>query len=248
MKEEDIVSVIRDKYGKISAELIAEECGVNIYKIYRLARKNNIKTSKTRNKKVGELNHIQKQILISGIFGDGSYRKNGNVGFQYREQHAFGERDYCKWKFDNLGKLTEGYSFYCRDTVNNRELPVYGFETMTTKDLEFYAELHKNKYKAIEILDEIGFCLFILDDGWKRTNTSYLKGNLTFMLTVHQYEKELRVKIVERFKFLFGEDSCNLQGIKREDLYIHNSTANIIAELLLELMGSDMDIIKKKIL
>ena len=68
------------------------------------------------------------------------------------------------------------------------------------------------------------------------------------MLTVHQYEKELRVKIVERFKFLFGEDSCNLQGIKREDLYIHNSTANIIAELLLELMGSDMDIIKKKIL
>lgn len=248
MKEEDIVGVIREKYGKVSAKLIAEECGVSVFKVYRLARKNSIKTSKARNKTVGEMNRIQKQILISGIFGDGSYRKNGNVGFQYREQHAFGEKDYCKWKFDNLGKLTEGYNFYCRNTVNDRDLPVYGFETMTTKDLEFYSELHKNKYKAIELLDEIGFCLFILDDGWKRTNTIYLNGNLTLMLTVNQYDKELRNKIVDRFKFLFGEDSCNLQGIKREDLYIRNYASNKIAEILLELMGSGMDIIKKKIL
>ena len=92
MTEEQIVEILKEKYGKVSAKIIAKECEVTIRRIYDLAKKYNIKTLKKRNKTVGELSELQKQILLSGIFGDGSYKKNGKVGFQYREQHASAEK------------------------------------------------------------------------------------------------------------------------------------------------------------
>lgn len=246
MTEEQVVEVMKEKYGKVSAKFIAEECGVTLGRIYDLAKKYNIRTSKKRNKTVGELSELQKQILLSGIFGDGSYRKNGKIGFQYREQHASAEKEYCKWKFDNLGKLTEGYNFYCRDTVNSRIEPVYGFETMTTVDLKLYAELHKDKMTAIELLDEIGLSLLILDDGWKTTNTSY-PYNITFTLTTHQYTQELRDKIIKQYEIYFGDGCCNEVGVKRIDLRFSKDASFKISEIVLNLLGKDMDIIQKKL-
>ena len=189
---------------------------------------------------------MQKQILLSGIFGDGSYRSNGKIGFQYREQHASAEKEYCKWKFDNLGKLTEGYNFYCRDTTNNKPEPVYGFETMTTVDLKPYAELHKDKMTAIELLDEIGLSLLILDDGWKDTNTSY-PYNITFNLTTHQYTQELRNKIIKQYEKYFGNSCCNEVGIKRVDLRFNKESSKKIAEIVISLIGEEIDIVQKKL-
>lgn len=246
MTEEQVVEVMKEKYGKVSAKFIAEECGVTLGRIYDLAKKYNIRTSKKRNKTVGELSELQKQILLSGIFGDGSYRKNGKIGFQYREQHASSEKEYCKWKFDNLGKLTEGYHFYCRDTTNSKPDPVYGFETMTTVDLKPYAELHKDKMTAIELLNEIGLSLLILDDGWKTTNTSY-PYNITFILTTHQYTQELRNKIIKQYEIYFGEGCCNEVGIKRIDLRFNKESSKKIADISLGLMGENIDILQKKL-
>ena len=246
MTEEQIVEILKEKYGKVSAKIIAEECGIDqVYKVYRLAEKYGIRTNKVQNKTVGELSELQKQILIGGIFGDGSYKKQGN-GYLYRECHALAESDYCNWKRLQLGKLTEGYvfSYSIRKSGLNEVLT---FETMTTKDLEFYAKLNKNKLEAIDYMDKIGFCLFILDDGWRVDKTDYNKGNLVFMLTIYQYEEELRMKIIKRFKKLFGENSCTENGIKRIDLRIHNDVSMQIAEIILELLGSDMDIVQKKL-
>lgn len=246
MTEEQIVEILKEKYGKVSAKIIAKECEVTIRRIYDLAKKYNIKTLKKRNKTVGELSELQKQILLSGIFGDGSYKKNGKVGFQYREQHASAEKEYCKWKFDNLGKLTEGYHFYCRDTTNNNLEPVYGFETMTTVDLKPYAELHKYKMTAIELLNEIGLSLLILDDGWKNTKTSY-PYNITFTLTTYQYTQELRDKIIKQYEKYFGEGCCNEVGIKRIDLRFNKESSKKIAEIVINLMGEEIDVVQKKL-
>ncbi len=246
MTEEKIVQTMREKYGKIPTKLLAEECEVTVGKIYDLAKKYKIRTSKKRNKTVGELSDLQKQILLSGIFGDGSYRKNGSIGFQYREQHASGEKEYCKWKFDNLGRLTEGYKFYCRDTTNNKPDPVYGFETMTTSDLKFYYELDKDKMKSIELLDKVGLTLLILDDGWRASRTSY-PDNIYFYLTSYQYSKQLRSKIIKQYEKYFGEDCCHETGIKRVDLSFSRECSKKIADLVIELLGNDMDIVQKKL-
>ena len=246
MTEEQIVEVMKEKYGKISGKDIAEECDISLSRIYDLAKKYNIRTSKKRNKTVGELNNLQKQILLSGIFGDGSYRRNGKIGYQYREQHASNEKEYCKWKFDSLGKLTEGYHFYSRDTTNKMEEPVYGFETMTTIDLEFYYNINKDLSSAIELLDEIGLALLILDDGWKNTNTTY-PNNITFLLTAYQYTEEIRHKIIKQYEKYYGEGCCNETGIKRIDLRFSKESSKRLAEIMLELLGEDMDIIQKKL-
>lgn len=246
MTEEQIVEVLKEKYGKVSAKIIAEECGVDqVYKIYKMAKKYGIRTNKVQNKTIGELSELQKQILISGIFGDGSYKKQGN-GYLYRECHALAEANYCNWKRLQLGELTDGhvFTYSIRKTGVNE---VVTFETMTTKDLEFYANLNKNKLEAIDYMDKIGFCLFILDDGWRVSRTSYQNGNLAFMLTIYQYDEELRLKIIKRFRELFGEYSCTENGIKRVDLRIHNDVSMEIAEIILNLLGSDMDIVQKKL-
>ena len=236
-----VLGYLKENYVKLGANHIAEKFNIDKEYVYHLARVNNVKTNKTTNKTCGELNDLQKQILISGIFGDGNYKKQG-LGFMYRECHALGEANYCKWKYDVLGKLTEDNRF----SYANRGNELVEFETMTTKDLEVYGKLNKDLGSAIELLDEIGLSLLILDDGWRSTKTIYPK-NITFNLTTYQYTEEIRYKIIKQYEKYFGNSCCNSVGIKRVDLYFSKEASKKIAEIILSLLGSDMDIVQKKL-
>jgi len=87
---------IKENYGKIKAKEIAKLYNVPLCRVYGLAKKLKIKTNKSRNKKF-IINKDMEQILLSGKFGDGNFRRMGN-GAIYREKHAMDEKDYCLWK------------------------------------------------------------------------------------------------------------------------------------------------------
>ncbi len=155
--------ILAKEYGKIKAKDFAEIFGVSINTIYHAAKHMGL-TQKLN--PVFNLTQEQHQIILGGILGDGNLKKNGKNHY-YRECHAIGEEEYLRWKAEQLKGITTGKIF---DIPGRGYSPQVGFQTKNSSTFTKYANM--SRLEVINELDELGFVVWMLDDGWIRRNSN----------------------------------------------------------------------------
>jgi hypothetical protein len=231
--KEQEMEVIRLRERKWKGKDIAEKVGITLYQVYEVYKRYHITH---KNNMLFILNSHQEQIILSGILGDGRLKKNGKYGYYYSECHALGEKEYCKWKFDHLGSLTEGHKIYLKN-ANNKYSTAVEFTTVTTRTLETYANMSIEE--VIDNLEIIGFILFLLDDGWIRKDTQQFcisSGSLT--------EEQLKLFCL-KCEYI-GIHDVHITGRKRRDISIPKCNNEFIIKNTFMLFNKNIDIIKKK--
>lgn len=154
--EEQVKKVIELR-GKMSAVKIAELLNLNYNQVTDVYRRYNM-TNKLE--PVFKPNHLQHQILISGILGDGNIKQNGKNCY-YRENHRPNQLEYLKWKHNNLKPMTRDSMLYY---VAHSRVPLYEFCTITSPTFNYYKSL--SYFDIVSMLDINGIILLIMDDGW----------------------------------------------------------------------------------
>lgn len=231
----DLENYLKLNYGKEKAKDIALKYNISIHKIYHLAKNLGIKTNKQQNKQF-DITKVAHQILLSGRFGDGSFRSMGN-GVIYREKHAMDEKDYCLWKYNNLGDLTKNNKlYYYKDKYIN-------FDSSNSSQLRYYIDTPK--LELISKLDSLGLLLYFLDDGWVLKRKGYYAGNISSIKLTFEEMNYLAYK----FKELCECNTKVAQWHKQDGtmpyvIYIQNITKLI--EIAKQYKMENLDIFKKK--
>lgn len=223
--------ILKDNYGKIKAKELAAMFNVSINTIYHAAK--HLKLTQKLNP-VFELTPEQHQIILGGILGDGNLKKNGKNHY-YRECHAIGEEDYLRWKADQLGDITTGKIF---DIPGRGYSPQVGFQTKNSSTFTEYAEM--NRMDVIEKIDELGFVIWLLDDGWIRKNCKSRSMGIARGTLTDEEAEGLIIKASE-----LGL-SMHCVGSK-QDFSLNSENNKRIKELVYKYFDSSMDIIQKKI-
>ena len=128
------LNFIKDNYGKLKAREIATLLNVSINDIYKYWKKSGV--SKQLNPTF-DITERQRQILLGGIIGDGSFKKNGS-NYYYRECHATPEAEYLMWKFNELRNMTTGKIYNIPRRGINQNLQV-SFQTVNSPTFNPYA-------------------------------------------------------------------------------------------------------------
>jgi hypothetical protein len=122
-----------------------------------------------------EITNQQKQVLLSGLLGDGciKYGKNPSYNCMYRE--------YMKYKRNLLGKLAHSEVIENNNAGYKKGSKIYNFTA------------HRNEYAnyistaplkdTIKDLDELGLALWILDDG------SLHRKNYFYNINTHSFSR-----------------------------------------------------------
>lgn len=177
-----------------------------------------------------ELNETQKQVILSGILGDGNLKRNGN-NYYYRETHSRKEMEYCYWKFELLQPYISKSCFHKTDKRDGQ----MGFQTINSPTFREYKKLTIEE--VIERLDKFGLLLFILDDGWLSKGHLVLSGGA---LTREQLEL-----VVDKYNAEF-DINCKIIGVKRLDISFCGCNEKLIPYFQ-EYIPNDLDVFQKKI-
>lgn len=232
MTKQELEESIRQKYGRCKAKEIADSLNVSIYTVYNTAKKLKLTTPLNP---VFTLTHGQKQILLGGKLGDGSFKKNG-TNYYYRECHAIGEKDYLLWKYNMLRECSTEH--VTNIPSRNGYSPQIAFQTRNSAVFTEFATLSIED--AIFQLDELGFIIWLLDDGWicknsKCRSISISSGTLTERQQEMLIEKAVKLGL-----------SMHCVG-KRRDFSLASGNNSRIKEMAYRYFSPDMDIIIKKI-
>ena len=222
---------LKDNYGKVKAKELAEMFGVSINTIYNAAK--NLKITQKLNP-VFELTPEQHQIILGGILGDGNLKKNGSNHY-YRECHAIGEQDYLKWKYSKLENLTTGKIF---DIPERGYSPQVGFQTRNSSTFSKYASM--TKLEVIDELDELGFVIWALDDGWMKRNCK--SGG--FGISHGALTDEEAHALIEKAAMLGLSMHC--VG-KSQDFTLNSENNARLKEMVYNHFDNNLDIVIKKI-
>lgn len=233
LEDDLILLIVYNLYGKMKAQDIANILGINIHKVYKVASRLNLTSH--LNPQL-ELTKEQHQIILGGILGDGSFKKNGH-NYYYRETHAVGEKDYMLWKFNKLYNLTtkKTYDIPARNGAN----PQLAIQTVNSPVWQQYVEMPR--YEVINALTELGYAIWMLDDGWicrkaKACNISVAGGTLT--------DEEL-ILLIAKGKEL-GLDG-HIIGIKEKAItFLRHNNARV-KEIMYSFFPKTLDIMIKKI-
>ncbi len=229
---EEQQEILIENYGKITAKKLAEMFGVSIHTIYNAAK--HLKITQKLNP-VFSLTPEQHQIILGGILGDGNLKKNGTNHY-YRECHAVGEREYLKWKANQLDGLTTGKIFNM--PARNGFSPQVGFQTRNSSTFTKYANM--SKLEVIKQLGELGFVIWLLDDGWIRRNSKVCSiGVSRGTLTAEESEA-----LIAKAAQLGLSMHCVGQS---KDFSLTSINNAHIKEMVYKYFDSSMDIIQKKI-
>lgn len=222
---------LKDNYGKIKAKEFAEMFGVSINTIYHAAK--NLGLTQALNP-VFELSKEQHQIILGGILGDGSLKKNGNNHY-YRECHAIGEQDYLMWKFEKLKNVTTGKIF---DIPGRGFSPQVGFQTRNSSTFSNYACM--NRIDVIKSIDDLGFIIWALDDGWFRNNSNV--G--CYGISRGTFSDEEAEELINKANSLGLTMHCIGSS---QDFSLVSSNNARLKEIAYKYFDKSMDIIEKKI-
>lgn len=176
----------------------AVELRVSVQTIMASLRKHDIKFN-TPKHIYGELKRtnfskFQKSILIGSILGDGHLEKRPNLkNALFREEHAMGQVEWLKWKYNNLKPFTTS-NMWDRSRGDKSSMPdgkggkkVYNIQavcSMSTGVHPYLTELHSlfynNRVKVIphdfmtEFFNIEAFWVWVGDDGYYNTNRDYI--------------------------------------------------------------------------
>lgn len=174
-----------------------------------------------------ELNNNQKQVLISGIFGDGQIVKTSSNNFYYSTSCI--HKEYLIYKSILLGELCTGK---IGETLNKgfKEAIIYNLITKYNQSITRLNTILIDE--KLEMLDELGLALWFYDDG------SLHKKNLFYNLNTQAFSKEIQETLFIPFLRKFGVEAKVLVERKKDGkifyyLYISkHSGAFIITSLL----------------
>lgn len=230
-KEQELL-VIQGRKDKKSAPIISKELGITINQVYEVFKRYNL-TNKLN--QVIEIDSEMEEIILAGIVGDGSLKKNG-CNYLYRECHSLAEKEYCKWKMFKLKDLTKNTDIYPKN-FNNKYGKAVEFTTKTTPSLNRFSELTLSD--IIPRLNEKGLILLLLDDGWK--------NGWQMVLTTDHLSEDIRNLIKERFNEVFNIKSHYGEGI-RKDLLFYKEDIEKIFKWNKEnnFVPIELDVMKKK--
>lgn len=204
---------------------VAEILGKSINRIYRIRR---VVIRKGLNEKF-ELNEKQKQIILSGILGDGNLKRNGS-NYYYRETHAIKEKEYCKMKHDILSPFISKGGFHLTDKRDGQ----WGFQTRNSPTLKEYKKM--TLIEVIDRLDKFGLIIYLLDDGWKR--------DAGWNLSVAALSQEEIDAVIEKYNKEFGT-TCS--EISYKTVSFRSSDMPLILPYMKKYIDNDIDIYKNKI-
>ena len=183
---------------------------------------------------------VQHQILVSGKIGDGNFKKNG-INYYYRETHSIKEKEYLLWKYNQMKNITTKKTYH-HPKRNENQNDQISFQTRNSPTFEKYAKM-SNK-EAIDEMDELGFILLVLDDGWCRRYTNSFGYAISVAGITHKEQMQLLDKIQNVFKI-----NCKMLGLEKENngyIAINSKEAPKILHMILKYFPKDMDIIKNK--
>jgi recombination protein RecA len=142
--------------------------------------------------------HLE-QLVVGSMMGDGSIRQGGVQTGYFREEHAPDQTEYVSWKHQSFGDLAR----------NLRQVPNrVGFETIPLstfgqlKDV-FYRQDGRYKHiteAALRRLTPFGLAVWYLDDGSCQRANGRDHGNVIYMHTTTEDERNMIIRIFrERF-------------------------------------------------
>lgn len=224
---------VKKNYGEKPATVIAKDLNVSIYSVYNYARRTKI--SKHLNPSF-DITDRQEQIILGGILGDGSFKKNGS-NYYYRECHATPEQGYMQWKFNELYDLTTKRMYDIPNRGVNQHAQI-GIQTVNTPSLTRYAEMSIDE--VIEEISELGLMVWFLDDGWIRKNSKVCSYGVS-AASFNDEQVEMLLRKAESFG-LYG----HVVGSKKELSFVSGNNSRL-KELMYRYFPMDLDIIRKKI-
>ncbi len=178
----EVLDIIKEKYPNCDTQELATELNISIHQLRRIVSKNKIEKSTSfneqmfkklqqhrsefyeRNIKSYELTHIQDNIIIGSLLGDGSLACHGrSKESHYREHGCRSQANYRAWKVEMLKSLDFKYFDH------------YKAPCIKSPSNSLYSDYHKLFYndnrKQInqEILNRfnhpLGLLCLYLDDG-----------------------------------------------------------------------------------
>lgn len=179
---------------------------------------------------------FQEQIILGGLIGDGRIKPNG-YGYIYSECHTMDEREYCEWKYLNLGDITKGIRMYGKN-FNNRYSKAVEFCTRSVKELGYYYNMSKSE--VISRLNMVGLMLLILDDGWFSKHSH--SGN--FCLSGGSLTVDELNLLCEKYENIGIE--CHIVGNKRYDISFSSSCNISILNYTSTFLPLTLDVCLKK--
>ena len=176
------------------------------------------------------LNEAQKQVILSGILGDGNIKRNGK-NYYYREGHSKKETEYCKFKHDILQPYISKGGFHL---VNKRD-GQFGFQTINSPTLREYKAM--DIYSVINALNEFGLLLYILDDGW----INYKSYNLCMGL----FNDDIINEIISKYNSTFNINCYKINNKQKAISFV-----NCMEPLLVEFkkyIPHNIDVYRNKV-
>lgn len=128
------------------------------------------------------ITNAQKQVLLSGILGDGSLIKNGGGAMSFSCQH----REYMEFKKKLLGDLASEV----REVQNNgyKKGTIY---TLRCKASDYGKLLFKYSYEDImREIDELGIAMWLADDGSRHKTANF------YNINTHAISREVEESIL----------------------------------------------------
>lgn len=187
-----------------------------------------------------KLNDRQKMLIIAGCLGDGHIMKQHPV---YIESHADNQKDYAFWKLEilkNMCNMKEP-SYYPESVkyLNGKPYdckPCYRFSTRKVNCLLEIRNM--SRCDKIDYLDEFGFALHFLDDG-------YYSG-INWEVCLAEWSTEEKRLYMDKLNELLNVKSHLL----KDDIYllVDKPSSDTMNRIILNNVPNDLDIIQYKII
>ena len=228
---------IRKMSGKYTYRAIADKIGSSIYFVPKLVHEEKLPVNARHHQaRSYDITERQEQILLGGILGDGSFKKNGK-NYYYRECHATPEAEYLKWKFEEFGEITTGRIHDIPRRVATQNAQV-GFQTRNSPSILPYVLMPR--IEVIHKLKDLGLIVWMLDDGWCRHNCK----KCCFGVSAAAFSQDEIGAILDKMNE-YGLDGHTIG--KKQDISLPSKNNKAIKEIAYRYFPKTMDIIKKKI-
>lgn len=118
-------------------------------------------------KKLKHLTNLQRRVAIAGTLGDGHISQKDHA---YIESHAIDEKDYLFWKYSIFKDVCNQEPTYYESKEasfgTDKKYKCKPFYRFSTRNIDEFEEIRiMPKLNKIKMMDELMFCLYILDDG-----------------------------------------------------------------------------------
>lgn len=192
-------------------------------------------------KKNKQLNSMQYQVILFGTLGDGHIDRRIDQPM-YIESHCESEKEYMYWKYEILKDLCHKEPVYYKESYNSfgsdKEYLCQPYYRINTRIINELVEIRDMpRLNKIKMLNEFGFSLHTLDDGYRGDQ---------WQVCLAEWSKEEIETYIDICKKRFGLE-CYQMTDKR---YISFSAVSSkkIDEIILKNIPNNLDIIRKKIL